>query len=109
MDQIMKKEQIADELAQRTGFYKKNMRDVVNALEDIVLENLQSATFEQDSEFHLAPGIVIGGKRTPERESIDPRDRSPIITPEKVVPYAEFKMSIRKKLYEKSKKKGKKG
>lgn len=105
----MKKPQLIDELAKRTGFYKKNMKDVVEALEDIVEEHFTTATFEEDSELHLAPGVVICGERKPEGESIDPRDRSVIITPEKVIPYAVFKPSIRKKLYVQSKKKSKKG
>lgn len=103
----MKKQELIDELADRTGFFKKNMKDVVDALEDIVVENLQTATFEQNSEFHIAPGVVICGRRTPEHESLNPQDRSTIITPEKVVPYAVFKPSIRQKLYVR-KKKGKK-
>ena len=107
MERIIKKQELIDELADRTGFFKKNMKDVVDALEDIVVENLQTATFEQNSEFHIAPGVVICGRRTPEHESLNPQDRSTIITPEKVVPYAVFKPSIRQKLYVR-KKKGKK-
>lgn len=111
MERIMKKNELVDELSARTGFYKKNMREVVEALADIVIEQMQTATFDEDSEFHIAPGVVICGKRKPQQESIDPRDRSVITTPEKVVPYAVFKQSVRLKLYKKPKgykKKGKK-
>ena len=105
MERIMKKPELVDELATRTGFFKKNMRDVVEALSDIVEEHFHTAEFGADSELHLAPGVVLCGERKPEGESIDPRNRSVVITPEKVVPYAVFKQSIRKKLYEKPKKK----
>lgn len=111
MERVMKKPELVDELSARTGFYKKNMKEVVEALADIVIEQMQTATFEEDSELHLAPGIIIGGRRTPAHESIDPRNRETIITPEKVVPYAVFKPSVRLKLYQKPKgykKKGKK-
>lgn len=112
MERIMKKPELTDELAARTGFYKKNMKEVVDALSDIVEEHFNTAEFGADSELHIAPGVVLCGERKPEGESIDPRDRSVIITPEKVVPYAIFKQSIRQKLYKKSnyyKKKTKKG
>lgn len=112
MERIMKKPELVEELASRTGFYKRNMKEVVNALADIVEEHFQTAEFGADSELHIAPGVVLCGERKPEGESIDPRDRSIIITPEKVIPYAVFKQSIRQKLYEKSnyyKKKNKKG
>lgn len=104
----MKKPELTEELAARTGFYKKNMKEVVDALADIIEEHFETATFDEPSELHIAPGVIICGRRTPERESIDPRDRSVITTPEKVIPYATFKPSIRKKLYAKPKKKGKK-
>ena len=104
MERIMKKPELVDELATRTGFFKKNMRDVVDALANIIEEHFHTAEFGADSELHLAPGVVLCGERKPEGESIDPRDRSVIITPEKVIPYAVFKQSIRKKLYEKPKK-----
>ena len=105
MERIMKKPELVDELSARTGFYKKNMKEVVDALSDIVEEHFKTAEFGADSELHLAPGVVLCGERKPEGESIDPRDRSVVVTPEKVIPYAVFKQSIRKKLYEKPKKK----
>ena len=37
---ILKKKEIANELASRTGFFKSSMEDVVDALEDIIVEKL---------------------------------------------------------------------
>lgn len=99
MERIMKKSEIVDELATRTGFYKKNMKEVVEALADIVVEHFNTATFDEPSELHLAPGLVLVGTRKPEGKSIDPRDRSEIVSPEKVIPSAVFKPSLRLKLY----------
>lgn len=109
MGQIIKKDDLVDILADKTSFYKKNMLEVVNALEEIVLESLQSATFEQDSELTLAPGVRICARRVPEREAKDPRTGEIIISPEKAIPYAVFTQTFRKKLFVKPKKKGKKG
>lgn len=102
----MKKPELAAELSARTGFYKKHMREVVDALADIVLESLQTAGVKDDehSELHIAPGVLICGRRVLAHESINPQDRSTVITPEKVIPYAEFKPSIRQKLYVRKKK-----
>ena len=79
------------------------MKDVVEAFSEIIFETLQSATFEQDSEIHLMHGLVIGGRRVPEKEAKDPRTGEMIISPEKVIPYATFKPSLRLKLYKKPK------
>ena len=107
MERIMKKEELASELAARCEFYKKNMRDVVDALADIIVEHLQTAEFGADSELHIAPGVVICGKRKPAGEAKDPRTGETVISPEKVIPSAVFKQSIRKKLYVQQKKKKK--
>lgn len=113
MERIMKKDEIVDELASRTNFYKKNIREIVEAYSDIIIEHFETAEFGADSEFHIAPGIVLIGKRKPKGEAKDPRTGEEIISPEKVIPSAIFKQSIRLKLYKKpkgyKKKKNKKG
>jgi nucleoid DNA-binding protein len=103
MGRIMKKEDLACELAEKCNFYKCNMREVVDALQDVILAQLKKATFDEDSEIHIMPGLVIGGRRVPEREAKDPRTGEVIISPEKVIPYATFKPSLRLKLYKKPK------
>lgn len=105
----MKKDDLADELAERCQFYKKNMRLVVAELANIIIEHFETAEFGENSELHIAPGIVLIGTRKPQGEAKDPRTGEIIITPEKVVPSAVFKQSIRQKLYKKLKKKSKKG
>lgn len=109
MERIMKKPELVKALAERTGFYKKNMKEVVEALDEIIIEHFSEATYEEPSELHIATGVVLCGRRTPAHESIDPRDRTTVITPEKVVPYAVFKPSVRLKLYKKPKGYKKKG
>ena len=108
----MKKEELASELSNRCNFYKKNMRLVVDELANIIIEHFQTAEFDADSELHLAPGVVLVGKRKPEGEAKDPRNGEIIISPEKVIPSAVFKQSLRLKLYKQPKgykKKNKKG
>jgi nucleoid DNA-binding protein len=111
MSKIVKRQDLVDLLAKKTNFYKYNMKTVVAALEEIIYETLQDATFEQDSEIHLAPGLVILGHREPEKEAKDPRTGEKIISPEKVIPRANFRPTLRLALYKKPKgyiKKGKK-
>ena len=112
MERIMKKPELIEELAARTGFYKKNMKEVVDALSDIIEEHFLTAKFGENSELHLAPGVVLVGTRKPAGEAKDPRTGETIISPEKVIPSAVFKQSVRQKLYTKTnyyKKKNKKG
>ena len=108
----MKKQDLIDELAARTGFFKKNMVDVVNALADIIEENFKTAKVGEDSELHIAPGVVLVGTRKLACEAKNPKTGEMVISPEKVIPSAIFKQSIRLKLYKQPKgyhKKSKKG
>ena len=99
----MKKPELAEELAARTGFFKKNAKEFVEALSDIIIEHFETAELGADSELHLAPGVVLVGKRKPAGEAKDPRTGEIVISPEKVIPSAVFKQSVRLKLYKKPK------
>ena len=103
MERIMKKDEIVDELASRTNFFKKNIRDIIEALQDIIVEHFETAEIGANSEFYLAPGIVLVGVRKPAGEAKNPATGELVNSPEKVVPKAIFKTSIRQKLYKKSK------
>ena len=103
MERIMKKQELIDEIAARTGFFKCNVKSMVEAYSDIIIEHFETAELGEDSEFHLAPGIVLVGKRKPAGEAKDPRTGEIVISPEKVIPSAVFKQSVRLKLYKKPK------
>lgn len=103
MERIMKKQEIVDEIAARTNFFKVNVKSMVEALQDIIVEHFETAEIGANSEFYLAPGIVLIGVRKPEGEAKNPKTGSMVVSPEKVVPKALFKTSLRQKLYKKSK------
>jgi nucleoid DNA-binding protein len=100
MKRVLKKKDIANELAKRCDFYKYSMEAVVDALEDIIIENMGEATFDEDAEIQLAKGLTIGARRFPEREARDPRNQDKITTPEKVIPFAKFTYTFRQKINE---------
>ena len=101
MERVLKRKQLVDELAKRTGFYKQNIHDMLDALDDIIVENMSAATKTEPSEVHLSLGFVFGGRYTPRREVRDPRNGSVLMTPAKYIPYAKFKPSFRKKINKK--------
>lgn len=94
----MVQKDIVDELNKRTGFYKKNIRELLAELDNIIIENMNTATYDEPSEIILFNGWRLGAKRMPERPYCDPRNREEIITPEKLIPYCRFKQSFRQRL-----------
>ena len=101
MDRVMKRKELVDELAARTGFYKTNINSMLDALDDVIVENMSMATKKEPSELYLSLGFVIGGRYAPKREVKDPRNGETVITPAKYIPYARFKTSFRKKINKK--------
>lgn len=101
MERVLKRKQLVDILSERTGFYKHNIDTMLDALDDVIVENMSTATKQDPSEIHLSLGFVFGGRFSPRREAKDPRDGSIIMTPAKYIPYAKFKPSFRKKINKK--------
>lgn len=101
MERVLKRKELIDELAERTGFYKYNIDAMLDALDDIIVENMSTATKKEPSEIHLSLGFVFGGRYSPKHEAKDPRNGETVITPAKYIPYARFKPSFRKKINKK--------
>lgn len=97
---VLKKKEIADELALKTKFLKGSMKEVVDALDDIIVEKLGEASFDEDVEIQLAKGLTICARRVAAREARDPRNQNVINIPEKVIPYAKFTYTFRQKINE---------
>ncbi len=101
MERVMKRKELVDELAARTGFYKVNINSMLDALDDVIVESMSMATKKEPSEIHLSLGFVFGGRYSPKHEARDPRDGSVITTPAKYIPYARFSPHFRKKINKK--------
>ena len=93
----MTQKDIVDELKERTGFYKMHIRTLLEALDDIIVENMNTATYDEPSEIILFKGWRLGAKRLPDREWREPRGGT-TITPEKLIPYCKLKQSFRQRI-----------
>lgn len=101
MERVLKRKELVNELAKRTGFYKKNLDEMLDALDDVIVENMSAATKTEPSEIHLSLGFVFGGRYAPKREVRDPRNGNVVMTAAKYIPYARFKPSFRQKINKK--------
>lgn len=101
MERVMKRQELVDELYSRTGFFKHNINAMLDALDDIIVENMSMATKKEPSEIRLSIGFTFGGRYSPKREVRDPRTGEKVMTPAKFIPYARFSPSFRKKINKK--------
>lgn len=100
MERYIDQFDVVDMLKQRTGFYKYQIKQVLDALEDIIYENMQEATLEERSECRLFFGFVIGAKRVPAKKKRHPLTQEEVDIKEHLNPYATFKKTFQKKVNE---------
>lgn len=98
MKKFINQDDVIDELHKKTAFYKKDLRFVMDSLEEVIMEMMINAEEGQPSEIRLFHGWKLGAKVLPERESKNPKTGEGIVTPEKLSPYCSFEQSFKKKL-----------
>lgn len=96
----LQRKDVIDEIAKRTGFYKIHTEKFIDALEDMLIDILGQATFDEDVEIQLTKGFTVGAERCHERKAKDPRNQNDIVVPEKNVPYAKFTHTFKQKINE---------
>ena len=94
----MKQKDVVDEVKNRTGYNKKDIRVVFSVVYDIMMENMTLATYDEPSEITLFSGWRLGAKKVPEREWREPQNGGTTIAAEKFIPYCKFKQSFRDKI-----------
>ena len=87
-----------NKIREKTGFYKKDIVEVLRAFEEVIYESMQTATIDEPSEIRLFNGFVIGAKRIPTKQARDPRNQETITAPEHLNPYARFKPTFKRNL-----------
>lgn len=100
MDRYIDQFDVVDMLAKKTGYYKYQIREVMDALEEIIYENMQTATYDEPSECRLFFGFILGAKRIPARKKRHPYSQEMVDIVEHLNPYATFKKTFRKKINE---------
>ena len=96
----LQRQDVINGLAKKSGFYKKYMGKILDALEEFIIESLSEATLDEDIEIQLVKGLTIGAVKNPSGEGKDPRNQSDVIVPERILPYAKFTHTFKQKINE---------
>lgn len=72
---------------------KKTVREIYNAIEDLVFSILSSANVDNDVSVRLFEGIVLDGVYVPAHEKVNNLTGETIITKEKISPKARITRS----------------
>ena len=85
-------------LSERSGYYMKDVRALLQCMDDVVFEAMCEATLEEEVQIQMVSGIKCGCKIMPSRDRVDPRTQKPIVVGETVKPFAKFSEDYRAKL-----------
>lgn len=89
---------VVDILSKKTHYYKYQIKNVLDALEEMIYEHMKKATIEKPSECRLFFGFIIGAKRIPEYTKKMPHIDEPVLIPEHINPFVTIKETFRKKV-----------
>ena len=89
------KDQMARDLAKKTGYYLQDVKAVLSAMDDIVKEYFANVTDDKDVSVQIVEGIKISCKVVPERERVNPATGEPIMCKATVKPGVKYSTVFR--------------
>ena len=98
------REMLADKLSQKSGYYKKDIRYLLQCLDNVVVECFDEATEDEEITVQVVEGIKIECKILPRRDRVAPATQEPIVcepAPKVFVKFSQpFKNKIQKRYEE---------
>lgn len=92
---LITREMLIKKLSDTSGYYQKDIRVVLQTLDEVVFEYFNNVTEDEDISVQLVKGIKCGCKVVPERKRKDPRTQDDIICGATVKPFAKFSEDFR--------------
>ena len=92
------REEMIKMLSEKSGYYQKDIRTLLQCLDEVVFDELCSVSEEEDVSIQLVQGIKVSTHVVPERDRVDPRTQEPIVVKATVKPACKFSQDFRFKL-----------
>ena len=90
----MTKTELVKVVANNTGFTQKDVKAVLEAVQDVVFTTLK------DDEIKLMDGVTLSAKLVPQRTARNPQTGAEIVVPEHLAPKCKFGNAIKAALAE---------
>lgn len=94
------REEMVRKLSEKSGYYQKDIRALLQCLDEVVFEELCEVSDDNDITIQLVQGIKVSAHVVPERDRVDPRTQAPIVVKATVKPACKFSQDYRLKLQE---------
>ena len=93
---VVTREMLIKRLSDTSGYYQKDIRVLLQALDEAVFEYLNDVSEDEDISIQLVKGIKCGCKVVPQRTRKDPRTQEDIVCGATIKPFAKFSDDFRK-------------
>ena len=97
---LITREMMVKMLSEKSGYYQKDVRALLQCMDDVVFEAMCESTLDEDVQIQMVTGIKLGCKIVGERERVDPRTQQPITCGETTKPFVKFSQDFRFRLQE---------
>ena len=102
---LITRDRMARDLSSKTGYYVKQIKTLLSAMDEQVKEYCSQATDDDEMVIQICEGLKISARVVESREGVNPRTRETIACGATIKPTAkfsqEFRMFLRKKYEEK--------
>lgn len=89
------KDQMARQLSEKTGYYLKDVKNLLAAMDDFVKESFSQVTDDEDVVIQIVEGVKISVHVVPERERVNPQNQQAVTVKATVKPAAKFSSVLR--------------
>ena len=92
---LVTKDMMARAIAEKSGYFLKDIRDVLSAMDEVVLECFAQVTDDEEVMIQMATGIKCGCHVVPERQRKNPKTQEDIVCAPTVKPKTVFSQDFR--------------
>ena len=92
---IVTKDQMARKLAEKTGYYLRDVKILLSAMDEVVKEYFAEVTETEDVSVQVVEGIKVSCKVVPERERVNPATGEPVVCKATVKPGVKYSTVFR--------------
>ena len=95
---VITREMLIKKLSEKSGYWQKDVRSLLQCMDEVVLECFGEVTDDEDVVRQLVRGVRLKCVVVPERTRKDPRTQEDIIVKPTVKPARKFSEDFRKQI-----------
>ena len=97
---LITREAMVKKLSEKSGYYQRDVRTLLQCMDEVVLECFGEVTDEEDVIVQLVKGVRISTHVVPERQRVNPKTQKPIVCKATVKPSCKFSDDFRLQIQE---------